>query len=282
MSGVAGTPGALLHYIAKLREHHVGLACLQEVRSAVETTLVVGGYHLVLAAGERGQLGAAMFFAPSVWSTVCKVWCESARLMIALLSWQDQELILVNVHMPHAGKEQCERVAFLHHVRDMVGQWRQRHPKACLIILGDWNLRLNWADLDDSFAAHDVTSDVGEEALDLATRFDLQPVLPQGQAWHATFFQGRRESRIDHVLASASLTAQLSHLQVCEADDLMLDAPERSGHKPISFYVRGRLKPVRPTGLRVRIGALSHLRHAQNLQHAHANTPLTRSIFCTS
>lgn len=187
-SGTACQPGALLHYLTQLSARGVGLACLQEVRSSVETTMRVGDFHLALSQGERGQLGVAMAIGSEMWPMVSKIECVSSRLMLLLLRWSNVELIVANVHAPHSGRDETERLAFLQLLRESVDSWRCKHPRANLLRLGDWNATIKWSDLDPVFPTCDTSSFVGEAILDLAVQWGLEPVLPEGGVYQRTFF----------------------------------------------------------------------------------------------
>lgn len=233
-------PGGLVYCSRKLMSYGIDLALLQEVRLK-EGRFKIDRVHWYTSDSINGQLGVAMCVSSGLQPHVKEVVALSPRFMMVRLHFGECGFLVFNVHAPHGGRPRQERVQFFSELISRCQDWSGKFPTYGVIVGGDFNARINWADLSACFEGpgyQDETNVCGEDVLHVCDNLNLWPVLPAALEHQWTFKQGNQQRRLDFILISTSCWDHAGQLICRSPEDFTVDVSPFSHHRPIACTVK--------------------------------------------
>ena len=223
----------------------VDLLALQELKLTDDKfptqALLDAGYH-ALCFGQKTYNGVALLSREPTQDVVRNIpgfSDDMARVLSATL----HGVRVVGAYFPNGqapGTEKFEyKLSWLRGLRDWLREELRRHPR--LILMGDYNITFDDADVWDPVGMKDQIHCTDEEryqlralvALGLHDSFRLFAQAPKSYSWwdyRDMAFRRNRGLRIDHILVSAALRAQV---RSCIIDKAPRKNERPSDHAPV-------------------------------------------------
>lgn len=232
-----------------LESSPVDILCLQELKLTDDKfpfeALAAAGYA-AQAFGQKTYNGVAILSKTpltDVTKNIPGFEDEQSRVIAATLGQGDSRLRIINAYFVNGQEPGSDKFAYklrwLQAMHAYIAQELQAHPN--LVLVGDFNVTATDEDSWDPVGLKDTIHHTQEErdafhallALGLHDAFRAFAHPPQSFSWwdyRMLGFQKNRGLRIDYILVSDALRAQL---QSCEIDRVPRKYPQPSDHTPV-------------------------------------------------
>ena len=244
----------LQHVLDWLAANPVDVLCLQELKLTEDKfpllTLQEAGYPHCAVFGQKTYNGVAILSRTPLRDVVrnmAQYPDESSRVIAATLDHPDGELRVINGYFVNGQAPGSEKFAYKMAWMDALNQFvaseMQQHPR--LVLLGDFNITPEDRDSYDPESLRETIHHSTPEreqfrrlvALGLTDSFRLFEQPEKSFSWwdyRMLGYQKNRGLRIDHILVSEALRAQV---RACSIDRTPRKWKQPSDHAPVTIEV---------------------------------------------